>query len=112
MPELRFPNRLPREPRKTTPRNCRAHRAWVRRHWCSVAGCRNLPIESAHVRSGSDGGMGLKPSDRWTISLCRAHHLEQHQIGEGAFEAKYDLNLVTLATEFAAKSPYRNRLAL
>jgi hypothetical protein len=106
MPELRFPALLPRERRKTTPRSCAAHRAWVRRHRCSVPGCRNRPIESAHVRTGTDGGLGLKPSDRWTISLCQFHHLEQHELGEAAFARRYDLDLIALAKEFARRSPY------
>ena len=106
MPELRFPGRLPTEPRKSTSRTCAAHRAWVRRHRCSVRGCRRLPIECAHVRSGTDGGLGLKPSDKWAISLCQFHHLEQHEIGEPAFEARHDLNLLDLAKEFARRSPF------
>ena len=85
---------------------CAAHRAWVRKHCCSVRGCRGLPIECAHVRNGTDGGLGLKPSDKWTISLCRSHHLEQHELGEPAFEARYELNLRHLAKEFAQRSPY------
>ena len=106
MPELRFPSRLPREPReKKIRRNCAAHRAWVRRHRCSVRGCLGLPIECAHVRRGTDGGLGLKPSDRWTISLCRSHHLEQHEIGEAAFAIRHDLDLIQLAKEFARRSP-------
>lgn len=108
MPELRFPSRLPAVPqRKLTRRTCAAHRAWVRRHRCCVRGCRGSPIESAHVRDGTDGGTGLKPSDRWCISLCRDHHLEQHQIGERTFEQKYDLDLRELACEFALRSPHR-----
>ena len=106
MPELRFPSLLPPKPRKHTRRTCAAHRAWVRRHRCSVRGCRRLPIECAHVRGGTDGGMGLKPSDKWTISLCQHHHLEQHAIGEHEFEAKYDIDMRQLAIEFATRSPY------
>jgi len=106
MPELRFPSLLPPQPSKKTSRTCAAHRNWVRRHRCSVPGCRNLPIECAHVRTGTDGGLGLKPSDKWTISLCQLHHLEQHEIGEAAFELRYDLNLIELASEFASRSPY------
>lgn len=106
MPELRFPSRLPSERRKRCPRTCAAHRAWVRRHRCSVPGCRRMPIECAHVRTGTDGGAGLKPSDRWTISLCQFHHLEQHEIGEPAFEGKHDLDLRALAREFADRSPF------
>lgn len=110
MPELRFPSLLPREPRKKTSRSCAAHRAWFRRHRCSVPGCRALPTECAHVRCGTDGGLGLKPSDKWCLSLCRDHHLEQHDIGERAFETKYDLDLVKIACEFVRRSPFRQKL--
>ena len=112
MPELRFPGRLPLEHRKSTARTCAAHRAWVRRHRCSVPGCKRLPIECAHVRRGTDGGLGLKPSDKWTISLCQFHHLEQHEIGESAFEARHDLNLLQLAEEFTKRSPFRVKLGV
>ena len=49
----------------------------------------------------------MKPSDRWTVSLCRLHHLEQHEIGETAFQVKHDVDLVELAKEFALRSPWR-----
>ena len=106
MPEVRFPNRLPSEPRNTTSRTCAAHRTWVSRHRCCVSGCRRTLIECAHVRRGTDGGLGLKPSDKWMISLCHFHHREQHDVGEQAFEHKHDLNLLELAKEFATRSPY------
>jgi len=51
-------------------------------------------------------GEGRKPSDDWTISLCLSHHLEQHEIGEPAFEAKYELSLRELAKEFVRRSPF------
>jgi hypothetical protein len=105
MPELRFPGFAPLERRKTSSRSCAAHRAWVRRHRCAVPGCRRVTIECAHVRTGTDGGLGLKPSDKWTISLCQFHHLEQHTLGEAAFEAKHDVDLRELAREFARRSP-------
>lgn len=92
-------------------RSCAAHRAWVRKHQCSVPSCLALPIECAHVRSGTDGGTGLKPSDRWAISLCANHHREQHWLGEPRFEAKYSLDLNALATEFFSRSPQRDKLA-
>lgn len=110
MPELRFPLRLsPKTPRNTS-RSCAAHRSWVRRHRCSVRDCPNLPVECAHVRCGTDGGLGLKPSDRWTLSLCRDHHREQHDLGERRFEAKYDLDLREIAREFARRSPQARKL--
>ena len=100
--------------RKTRPRqshSCSAHRAWVRRHHCSITDCGGRPIECAHVRSGGTGGVGMKPADRWCISLCVLHHAEQHRLGEPRFAAKYDLDLVSLAMWFAQRSPYRERLA-
>ena len=89
-----------------------AHRAWVRKHHCSVPGCTKLPIECAHVRRGTDGATGLKPSDRWAISLCMNHHREQHRVGEVTFELKYGLNLVELAGTFASRSPHRAKLGV
>ena len=106
MPELSFPRLLQKAKRKIDTRSCPGHRAWVRRHGCSVPGCQRTPIECAHVRSGTDGGVGLKPSDKWTISLCVFHHGEQHRIGEKAFERTYSLNLTALAEEFARRSPH------
>jgi hypothetical protein len=76
-----------------------------------VPGCLTSPIECAHVRTGTDGGTGLKPSDRWAISLCRDHHREQHRIGERAFERRYNIDLYELALEFARKSPHRKTIA-
>lgn len=90
-----------------------AHRAWVRGHQCSVPGCALMPIECAHVRTGTDGGTGIKPSDRWCISLCggpEGHHSEQHRLGEDSFARKYGINLKALAAEFFATSPHRFKL--
>lgn len=66
-----------------------------------------MPIECAHVRLGAHAGMGQKPGDEWTISLCSAHHREQHQIGELSFAIKHRINLPELAGEFFKASPHR-----
>lgn len=101
-----LPQRIAQPRRAKEGRSCPAHRAWVRRHHCSVPGCQLTPIEAAHVRVGTDGGTALKPSDRWVISLCHHHHAEQHQIGEMAFAKKYALDLLAIAAEFAKRSPH------
>ena len=111
MPSTRLPPRVAVKNANGS-RSCPAHRAWVRKHHCSVPGCLALPIECAHVRRGTDGGTGLKPSDRWVVSLCAKHHMEQHRIGERAFERKYGLDLFELAEAFARRSPQRPKLAL
>ncbi len=73
---MRLPNRVQRERKLAPERECPGHRAWVRRHHCCVPGCLNIPIECAHVRTGTDGGIGL------------THHAEQHRIGERRFQKK------------------------
>jgi len=110
MPEVLVPRLRPPTERKRVGRTCAGHRSWVSRHYCSVRGCRRTPVECAHVRAGADGGVALKPSDRWVISLCQYHHREQHRIGERAFEEKYSLDLRELAVEFAERSPFRLKL--
>src|SRR5918993_3785758 len=111
MPQLQLPNRLEREKsREPSSRECPAHRAWVRRHHCCVPGCLRRPVECAHVRRNTDGGVALKPSDRWSISLCGEHHLEQHQVGEHALVHTYGVDLRDLAKLFARRSPHHRKL--
>lgn len=98
-----------------------AHRAWVRGHICCVLSkhaftggppdrC-EAPMECAHVRIGTDGGTGIKPSDIWCIPLCKGHHAEQHAIGELAFEKKYGLNIKRIAEDLARRSPALRKMA-
>lgn len=75
-----------------------AHLARIRKMVCSVGHCPNLTlIEAAHVRNGTDGGMGKKPSDCYVIPLCAEHHREQHRIGERSFSKKYGISMKLLA---------------
>lgn len=85
------------------------HRKFVRSRECSIAGkagheCSG-PVVFAHVRTGTDGGTSLKPSDWWGISLCNDAHMLQHQIGERAFERRFKIDMKALAREFAKASP-------
>lgn len=105
MADLRLPDRVRTDKRRDPSRNCPAHRAWVRKHHCCVPGCKRVPIECAHVRTSTDGGLALKPSDRWCISLCSFHHAEQHVLGERRFEGKHGICLAELAELFARASP-------
>jgi hypothetical protein len=49
--------------------------------------------------------MSRKPSDYFTISLCRFHHGQQHSIGEHSFAAMYQIDTHALAKAFAEQSP-------
>jgi len=86
-----------------------SHLRWIRGHECSCIHSGNCQgkIEAAHVRTNTDGGMGVKPSDCFTIPLCGGHHHEQHQIGEGPFEAKHKIKMRVIADALWAKSPHR-----
>lgn len=92
---------IERAPRREWPK----HEQGVRGHRCCVedAECSG-PIRFAHVRDGTDGGEGLKPSSWWGISLCDGHHTRQHNIGEPAFERRYGIRMKRLAMEFAVVS--------
>lgn len=105
-----LPKRIKR-PRRDGNLRCPAHLRWVRGFACSVPGCTGAPIEVAHVRIGTDGGMSVKPSDFWVISLCVGHHADQHAHGETSFAIEHRLDLKKLAAEFWQKSPHRRKVA-
>jgi len=47
---------------------------------------KTAPCEAAHIRMGTNGGMGLKPTSEWVVPMChKCHNLEQHRVGENAF---------------------------
>lgn len=107
---MHFPRMIPK-PAKKADRGKRspAHRKWVGNHECCACGA-TARIECAHVRVGTDGGMGQKPSDWWTISLCHDCHNEQHRTGERSFERKYKIDMKALAEEFFARSPHKHKM--
>lgn len=88
------------------------HRRWLKTFVCAVFNndgtCdeRHAP-DVAHVRTPSNGGMGRKPSDEWSVPLCRTHHRRAHQIGDKAFELERGINLAARALEFSRQSPDR-----
>lgn len=115
LPKRRKPER-PHVPR-VLQRVFNRHRRYIRSLECSVKNCacqyrigiwenpEHRRIECAHVRTGTDGGTGLKPSDWWTIPLCAVRHREQHNVGEGTFERVYGLDMKAIALALARKSP-------
>lgn len=92
---------IERAPKRTWPK----HRRFVKSHCCCVPGCEATNVDFAHLRSAANAGTGLKPHDCYGVSLCRAHHDEQHRIGADSFGQKYNINLWALALEFTHKSP-------
>src|SRR5690242_19051991 len=84
MPSSRIPRSLALGKPKPDPRRRANHLIYVRQLPCSVCG-KAAPSEAAHVRSGSDGGTGIKPSDRYCLSLCTSCHALRHEFGELRF---------------------------
>ena len=84
------------------------HHEFIRRLPCLACG-RAAPSECAHVRTGTDGGIGLKPASRFTLPLCTECHRRQHSTGELTFWADlgidpldYALRLWTVTGDEAA----------
>lgn len=107
---MALPARLPKPPKRSSRWRSQAHTNFVRSHGCCVPGCTGRPIEVAHVRIGSGAGMGQKPSDYFTMSLCRDHHAEQHRIGEVTFARRHGIDLRELVTAFIKASPRRAQI--
>lgn len=95
--------------RKEPQVRCPAHLKFVRGFVCSIHDKHECEggIEAAHCRTGTDGGMGVKPSDYWAIPLCSGAHREQHAIGEAAFERTYGIDMKAIAERMASVSPHR-----
>jgi len=81
----RIPKTLARTKRKPDPKRAVAHLSFVRGVGiCLCCGVIGL-VQAAHVRAGTDGGTGTKPSDKYTVPLCDECHRIQHNKGELTF---------------------------
>jgi len=99
---------MARSKRKPDPRRRLQHLAFVRQLPCVACG-RAAPSEPAHVRTGTDGGGGMKPGDRYAVPLCTTCHAKQHRVGELTFWSalRFDplnvaLRLWTVSADLAA----------
>jgi hypothetical protein len=72
------------------------HLAFVRQLPCVACG-KAAPSGAAHVRTGTDGGVGVKPGDRYAVPLCAACHAKQHRIGELTFWSALCVDPVNVA---------------
>ena len=107
---MMLPRKIPKSPKRSSRWRSPAHCNFVRGHACCACGS-TAAIEVAHVRIGSGAGMGQKPDDWNTISLCRDCHINQHRNGEVAFEAFYKFSMAEMARDFAAASPKSAEIA-
>lgn len=105
---IAIPRKVPKQTRTAfgvIRRHWPRHVAFIKQHECANPACKKHPVDPAHVRKGTDGGAGIKPSDWWTIPLCRPCHDRQHRVGEPAFERETGIDMKALALAMAKRSP-------
>ncbi len=70
---------------------------WIRSQRCAVLFCtfEGAKIIAAHAKSRGAGGTKAD-----LLPLCWSHHVEQHTAGIKTFQAKYALDLTSLAKDF------------
>jgi hypothetical protein len=96
MPPPRIPRSLAHGKLKPGLRRRANHLTFLRQLPCTVCG-NAAPSEAAHVRLGCDGATGLKPSDRYTLSLCTICHALQHEFGELRFWSSLRIDPLNVA---------------
>ncbi len=105
------PRRRPK-PKRDSNRVFSAHRRFVKAHQCCVPGCRQTPIEFAHLRTAANSGTGLKPPDWFGIPLCQQHHATAHSKGHDQLGVDLEY-LFKTAAWLATRTPDRKmRLAM
>jgi hypothetical protein len=92
----RIPRRVARSKPKPEFRRRAQHLAFVRQLSCVACG-KAAPSEAAHVRLGTDAGVGIKPSDRYSVSLCTSCHELQHHYGELRFWSVLSIDPLSVA---------------
>ena len=115
---MKLPSKLSRSERNPRPEVIEKPKRWrkprhlnfVRGHACTACGS-TAGIQVAHVRNGTDGGMGMKPSDYFTVSLCRPCHDRQHSIGEDTFWKAAEIDALEACLAFAKESPCSREIA-
>jgi hypothetical protein len=106
--------KLPKKPKRETRFRSQRHLKHVRSHYC-VSCDADAPIEAAHLRIGTDGGMGLKPSDFFAVPLCGGSdgsgcHQRQHTIGERTFWREVGKDPLEIIEELIRTSPVRREI--
>ena len=96
MPAPRIPRTIARVKPKPNLRRRGAHLAFVRLLPCVACG-KAAPSDAAHVRTGTDGGTGIKPGDRYAVPLCAACHAKQHRVGELTFWSALRIDPINVA---------------
>src|SRR5215471_12538252 len=96
MPAPRIPRSVARRKPKPNLHRCVQHLAFLRQLPCVACG-KAAPSEAAHVRTGTNGGVAVKPGDRYAVPLCTGCHAKQHRVGELTFWSTLRIDPVNVA---------------
>ena len=96
MPAPRIPRTVVRGKPKPNPYRRVQHLACIRQLPCVACG-KAAPSEAAHVRTGTESGIAMKPGDRYAVPLCAACHAKQHRIGELSFWSAFHIDPLNVA---------------
>ena len=81
----RIARTVPRGKRKPNLRRAAEHLEFVRALEVCMACGRRGRCQAMHIRNKTDGGVGLKPSDKFCVPGCLECHARQHRCGEITF---------------------------
>ena len=94
---MRNPARSPPHRKKPRPQlRASDHLAFIRMLGCLVHN--TIPSQAAHIRKGTNGAGGVKPSDYYAIPLCVYCHAEQHT-GEVTWWRNLGIDPIKLAAD-------------
>lgn len=97
MRPARIPRVVVQHKRRSNERVRPKHLAFVRSLRICVCCGAVGEVDAMHVRAGTDGGMGIKPADRFTLPGCRRCHQRSHDKGELAFWAEIGIDPVDVS---------------
>jgi hypothetical protein len=103
MPVARIPRTVARGKPKPNLLRRVQHLAFVRQLPCVACG-KAAPSHAAHVRTGTDGGLAMKPGDRYAVPLCTSCHAKQHRVGELTFWSGLRIDPLNVALRLWAVS--------
>ena len=87
-----------------------SHVAWVQKHFCSIPECKGADIREVHLHQTVPDGPVEFECDRYVVSLCADHRSEFYERGEKRFQRSLRVDLMKIADEFVASSPYKDSL--
>lgn len=83
--------------RKPNQRRAVAHLSFVREIGICLACGAERHCQAMHIRNRTDGGVGLRPSDRFSVPGCSECHARQHRDGEITFWGRVGIDPINVA---------------